>query len=268
MSEHKKHRKSDKENYKQIEAKAKKLEALINLSNNIREKENTIERAISEAQLQEISSSLILEQYMGEVVENLKVIRDADELDIYFENKTNITKNEVEQLFVRIMNNKLDYDFLRYIDVNGNEVVRVDNEETTVITLESDLEYVGEEECFKETVNLSNDKIYISSLNLNIENGVIEEPKKPMLRIGTPIYDDSGQLQGIVIINYKAEYFLEILTKKISHGNIESCEFEIVNEKGEYIINLDSENNFSFMYEEKNDILFQNDKPEVWTHMV
>ena len=40
---------------------------------------------------------------------------------------------------------------------------------------------------FQDTMTLEKGQIFISKLDLNMENGVLEQPIKPMLRLGTPV---------------------------------------------------------------------------------
>ncbi len=238
------------------------------INNVTKEKEYTIERVISEATLQDTNTSLILERYMAEVIENLKVIRDADEFDTYFEEKSEENFQEVENLFIRIMTNKTDYDLLRYIDMDGSEIIRVYNDENIGIVSMEELENQSQAYYFIESMGLANDEIYISPLDLSIEDDEIEVPEKPVIRVATPIFDDNNHLQGIIVINYNAGYFLEILSKDLLNENISISEYYILNGKGEYILHPNGEDNFSFMYEDKKELTFIKENPEVWEQMI
>jgi hypothetical protein len=44
--------------------------------------------------------------------------------------------------------------------------------------------------------------VYLSLLDLNIEREQIEQPPKPMIRFGTPVFDRSGRKNGILLFNY------------------------------------------------------------------
>ena len=66
---------------------------------------------------------------------------------------------------------------------------------------------------FQETVSLSEGEIFISPLDLNVEHGEIEQPLKPMIRLGTPLYNQQGKKSGILLLNYLAQNLLDKLSK-------------------------------------------------------
>lgn len=96
----------------------------------------------------------------------------------------------------------------------------------------------------------------MSVLDLNVENGEIEmvngEPK-PMLRVATPLFNESGDKLGIVIVNYLAENMFSTLDELEKN---ETSKSEIVNENGYYLYAIDEDIEFGFMYEDKQDEVF------------
>ncbi|MCK5522502.1 MAG: hypothetical protein KAI83_05135 [Thiomargarita sp.] len=48
-------------------------------------------------------------------------------------------------------------------------------------------------------------EITISQMDLNVEQGKVEFPEKPVVQFFTPIVDRKGVVQGIIIINLQAE---------------------------------------------------------------
>ncbi|MGF1906894.1 diguanylate cyclase domain-containing protein [Aliivibrio salmonicida] len=102
------------------------------------------------------------------------------------------------------------YDQLRYIDLQGNEIIRVNyNDGDPSIVPKAQLQNKANRYYVKDSLKLHDGDVYISALDLNIEHGEIEIPHKPMLRLATPVYDDSGKKRGIVILNYLAEHLLD-----------------------------------------------------------
>ena len=60
---------------------------------------------------------------------------------------------------------------------------------------------------------LAPDDIYISPLDLNVEQGRIETPFKPVMRFGTPIFAASGTAAGIVALNYLGQRLLDAVRR-------------------------------------------------------
>ena len=76
-------------------------------------------------------------------------------------------------------------------------------------------------------------QLYVSPLDLNVENNVIEQPFKPMIRFGTPIFDQDGQKQGVVVLNYLAKVLIAEL-KQIGEGLL--GESLLLNDEGYWLI--------------------------------
>lgn len=122
-----------------------------------------------------------------------------------YENKILLQRRLYE--FVKYKNY---YSQLRYINLSGKEVIRINSDGDKVsIVNESNLQDKSERYYFKEMLNLEKDDIYLSNLDLNIENEEIEMPLSPMIRLGRKVYSDDGTLMGILILNYKAMPLVE-----------------------------------------------------------
>jgi hypothetical protein len=77
------------------------------------------------------------------------------------------------------------------IDDGGRELVRVDrsgpNGAVRVIP-DAELQRKGDRPYFRETIKLAENEIYVSPIDLNQENGAVEIPDVPTLRVATPIF--------------------------------------------------------------------------------
>ncbi len=104
------------------------------------------------------------------------------------------------------------YDQIRWIDETGMERIRVNwsNQGAYPVPV-AELQNKKGRYYFDDTIKLDRGQLSISPLDLNIEHGQIELPLKPMIRIGTPIFDLDGIKRGILVINYRADNLLELL---------------------------------------------------------
>ena len=115
---------------------------------------------------------------------------------------------------------------IRIIDNSGKESVRVDNKRNlkTEIIEDKDLQDKSGRYYFQESIILGKDEIFVSPIDLNIENGEIEIPYVPMLRIATPLFDSGNNKSGILILNLYFEEILKILPEgmfiQTREGNI------------------------------------------------
>jgi signal transduction histidine kinase len=104
------------------------------------------------------------------------------------------------------------YAQLRWIDANGREAVRVDyTNGVATITPERALQDKSARDYFRETMAGEPGDVHVSPLDLNIENGELEIPFKPMLRISVTVTGTDGKPAGIVVVNYLADVMLERL---------------------------------------------------------
>ncbi len=170
--------------------------------------------------------------------------------------------SEVKDLWEAFSDRRKIYDQIRYIDVNGDELVRINyTDGDAYVVADQDLQNKADRYYFTDTIVLHSNQIYISELDLNIENGKIEVPIKPMIRMATPYYVDS-QLKGIVILNYLADDMLLQVNKIASFGN---GKFSMLNSDGYWLYDSqDKEHEWAFMYEDRADITFASAFPTVW----
>lgn len=174
--------------------------------------------------------------------------------------------SEIVQQWISFSNGKGVYDQIRYLDLDGNEIIRVNYDETCAIAVAStDLQNKKDRYYFTSTISLAQNEVYISAVDLNIENGVLEEPIKPMLRIGTPYFTEDGVLTGVVILNY---YVDEVLRQIQGIASASHGEIWILNADGYWIFNAaDTDKAWGFMYEDRLDDTFINSYPTEWEGM-
>jgi len=173
---------------------------------------------------------------------------------------------KVEDLWKEFSGDKKIYDQIRYIDADGFEKIRINYAEGGAVSVDTfGLQNKKDRYYFTDTMALRDGQVYISKIDLNIENGVIEQPIKPMIRICTPIFDKQGKPLGIVAVNYYAKYMLENFD---SIAATHYGEMYLLNADGYWISNSDkNRHEWAFMYEDRQDEKFQAFFPDEWKEM-
>lgn len=121
------------------------------------------------------------------------------------------------QDFATFSESKGVYDQLRWIDETGMEIVRVDHVQGRSVVVAPDrLQDKRTRYYFTDTVKLAPGQLFVSPLDLNIEQDQVEVPHKPMVRVATPIVDSRGHRRGIVIVNFLGRVMLEAFSKATS----------------------------------------------------
>lgn len=151
----------------------------------------------------------------------------------------------LQKSFIVFAEKKGGYDQIRFLNNDGMEIVRVNYRKGKAIAVpEKSLQNKKERYYFKESVNMTKGMVYVSPLDLNVEHGKIEEPYKPMIRFGTPVFNVKGEKIGIVLLNYLADRLLGNFTSAVA--NIQDHAM-IVNSEGYWLKHPQSNMEWGFM---------------------
>ncbi|MGD6731714.1 MAG: bifunctional diguanylate cyclase/phosphodiesterase [Pleomorphochaeta sp.] len=226
--------------------------------------ETNIKLIVAEQEQRANTINFIIKDIYNESVKDLLIIKNSDEMSSFLNNPNEFTKTEVEQMFYRFASTKKNFDQIRILNLSGKEIVRINNSSSSPVIVDSEeLQDKSDNDYFIKAVNLPINNYYISDMDLNSENGVIEIPHKPIVRFATPLFNDDGKLQGVLIINYLGLDFIHILDeqfKDIEYDFIYHC---LVNRDGYYLNNEDESKTFSFMYEDKEQFSFFETHPDL-----
>ena len=167
--------------------------------------------------------------------------------------------DDLENMWVNFLKSKKFYDQIRFIDYQGNELIRVNYNNGKVESVQKNsLQSKTDRYYFQESIILNDGEIYVSKLDLNIENGIVESPEKPVLRIGLRIKND--ELNGVILVNYLAEHLLDDITL---FNQSTSGSFYVINLNEDYVFHEISSKNFRFMYPNPEEGNFEIDYPGI-----
>ena len=173
------------------------------------------------------------------------------------------TRPRLEQEYVRFCGLSQEFDQVRFLDLDGKEVVRVDYADGSPrALLADDLQAKGERYYFRAAFELEVGHVYVSPIDLNQEHGKIEQPWKPVLRLATPVSDPSGQRRGILVLNCLGRRMLDRLREIAARGRGWTG---IVNQEGYYLEGPDRERSWSFLFGAAPS--FARDHPQAWSEM-
>jgi diguanylate cyclase (GGDEF)-like protein len=169
----------------------------------------------------------------------------------------------IERPWIAFSNRYGIFDQIRYIDQNGDEKVRINyGADGAYAVAQVALQNKADRHYFINAISLQKDDVFISQLDLNIEDGQIEQPIKPTLRLATPLFDAAGNPEGIVILNYAAEDMLRQV-RAVASGS--AGEVYLLNLDGYWLYNsADSAVEWAFMYEDHKDERFSEAFPAEW----
>lgn len=201
-------------------------------------------------------------QDFREVITDLRVLAETPDLLHYLDGDARALRDDLSRHMLVIAKEARRYDQLRYVDIKGREVVRINfNAGQPVIVPQSDLQDKSTRYFFRDTIKLGRGEVYVSPLDLNIEHGEIEQPFKPMIRFGTPVFDSEGRKRGVLILNYfgqdAIEHFLHIMSGADPRGAM------LLNSDGYWLSAPDAEDEWGFMFG-RADKTFGHRHPQAW----
>ena len=200
------------------------------------------------------------------VISDLLVLAEDDEFFEVIEGRSKSAIWTVTEDFTSFITSKRSYDQIRFIGMDGMEMIRVNWEDKAPYAVPHDeLQNKAGRYYFKDVLDLKNGQVYMSQLDLNIEHQEVERPYKPMIRFGTPIFDRSGKQGGVLLINYLAETFLDRI---ISSDEDELSQTYLLNGGGYILQGPVQEQRWGFMFQEGTDRTFANYFPELWARIV
>lgn len=164
------------------------------------------------------------------------------------------------EVFVTFAREKGLYDQIRFLDIEGQEVVRVNLAGGDPVLVDpGQLRDKSGRYYVAKALRLDRGQVYLSPLDLNIEDGVVEQPIKPVLRFATPVFDTGGRRQGLVVLNYLGDRLLERFSQ--ATANI-ADHVQLLNGDGYWLSSPRPKESWGFMFGRED--TFQRRFAEAW----
>jgi diguanylate cyclase (GGDEF)-like protein len=157
-------------------------------------------------------------------------------------------KKNVKNLFVTIEQTEDDIYDLRFIDMRGKEIIRVNNYKEPQIVKQKDLQNKKKRYYFKGAIKKSKGEVYYSNIDLNYEHGTVQKSKIPTIRIAIPIVVD-GAKKGIISMSVNMTEYLENMQKATLH------DVNLIYGNGDVIVSKGSKYNLDKNYKTKTNVL-------------
>ncbi len=185
------------------------------------------------------------------------------ELHGYFDSMDDKTLSIMANDFKLFSDKKMVYDHIRLIGIDGQEIIRINNQEGKSFIVEnSQLQNKKNRYYFKESYQLKRNEIYISPFDLNVEHGKIQIPLKPVIRFGTPVFDSSGKKTGVLILNYLGNRLLNNF--RMATSNI-SKNIMLLNHEGYWLSHHNRDQEWGFMLNQEHS--FATDFKKEWSRI-
>jgi signal transduction histidine kinase len=169
-------------------------------------------------------------------------------------------REELKRQFRIFSEEKRIYDQVRYLDVSGMEIVRVDRRGGHAVAVpESELQDKSKRYYFGEASALGPGQVYVSPFDLNVERGQIEVPHKPVIRFSTSCFDEDGSHRGVVVLNYLGARLIDDFSELAANANGSSM---LLNGEGYWLRGPTPEDEWGFMLGTERS--FSSSYPQAW----
>lgn len=198
---------------------------------------NTDEKAIEifEIKIQTILKPSI--KNMDDIVKSLAINKTITE---FLSTNNSHRKEELEQIFLAVTSSQDKIMQARILSKDGKEIIRVHREKEDTkpfIVKKEKLQDKSDRDYFQTVSKMTKQTIWHSKIDLNIENGKIEIPYKPTIRIAMPLFE-KNDFVGMVIVNLLMNDLFDAIGKSSVFNHY------MIDKDNNYILHSDDQ--FSF----------------------
>jgi signal transduction histidine kinase len=121
-------------------------------------------------------------------------------------------REQLERELMLFSQGKRSFYQVRYIDTEGREVVRLNVEDGRAqVVPVARLQNKSGRRYVDQSLKLAAGELYVSPMELNIERGRVEVPRRSVLRFGMPLFGRDGERTGIVVLNLDARHIFRLI---------------------------------------------------------
>lgn len=218
-------------------------------------------RLLTNLQDRAVIGTAALNRSLENTALDLHVLVELAQLTDTFNVSSDARIDKLEQVFLTFSLNKGIYDQIRWIDKSGQEQVRVNHSHgQSELIPPAQLQNKKGRYYFEQTMLLDKDQFFISPLDLNVEQGQVERPFKPVIRLATPVFDIAGNKRGIVLINYSG---LDLLQHFLADQPDGAGSVELLNQAGFWLHSHTPNRAWGFMFNRQD--TYAGPYPDSWS---
>lgn len=198
------------------------------------------------------------------VLPDISVLANEKHLQQYINSADNRSRTLlIEELKTFLIHKRL-YRMVRILDLKGMEQIRVEyHNGDMIVTPRQQLQDKSNRYYFQESIGFGPGELYISPIDLNVENQEIEKPQTPMIRFAMSLYNKNNTKTGILVLNYLAQPLLNHFDQMLSGS---AGHVALLNHEGYWIRSHDKEKEWGFMHNSEH--IFPTDHPDIWEKII
>ncbi|MBP20309.1 MAG: hypothetical protein CMQ21_15660 [Gammaproteobacteria bacterium] len=203
----------------------------------------------------------VMADEMVRLVTDSRLLLDGIDRHIFKTGQTDLYSEKLIEQFISFSNIRGIYDQIRILDKKGDEIIRINYDKGNAFSVpRNGLQNKASRYYFEQTIKAPRGSIYISPLDLNVENNVVELPQQPTVRLGTPLYDSENNAVGALILNFDGYH---LLSQFLQTAENLSENIMLVAPTGFWLIAAESTSPWTYVTREHES--FDSLHPEVWS---
>ncbi|MGF1723748.1 EAL domain-containing protein [Photobacterium nomapromontoriensis] len=203
-----------------------------------------LRQRVQERELSRHQSSLhITRLHFAPIIEDLRYLTEKAK-EVAHQNYSREEKNQIlSATFKRLSSTRSYYDQIRLLDQNGMEIIRVNKDGNDAAVVSQDrLQNKNHRSYIQKALQTPSGGFYTSQFDLNMENGQLEVPSKPMLRFISH-YKVNGE-SWLLSLNYLGKDYLDELTLQYGWNDVQNW---LINNEGQWLLGPDNNSSWLFM---------------------
>lgn len=220
--------------------------------------ENAINKMANNAEHQ-LKTVASLQQNDNDFFKNIVTqLVNQSELQRFIMDRNNLSKGLILNNWISVAEQINWISHIRYIDNSGFEILRVENDRQTGFAMHTNNNQNQKNSAyFQQAILLPKNELYISPIELNREYQELSYPLSPVVHFATPIFQPSGQVSGIVVVDFYADKLISLINDIVT--NVAGSTL-LLDQQGHYLqgftqqqhwaheLSLDNEEKFSLQY--------------------
>ena len=158
------------------------------------------------------------------------------------------------------------YDQIRLLNLTGQEMFRYNwkgGERPLEEVSPNALQDKSDRPYYRETLAASPEAAVFSPLDLNVENGKIEKPIKPVVRVSGQIVGPDGRPRALLVLNYLGDQLL----REVKQDKSKPREYMLLNADGYWLVGPEPDGQWGFMYPDRKGATLKEENPALWTQI-
>ncbi|MFH1914013.1 MAG: PAS domain S-box protein [Pseudomonadota bacterium] len=222
------------------------------------------ERLLGEPQARQIEvEAALMASRLEETASDMRFLAHSHAMNAWLNNPTSDQLELLGYDFLHMVRDKNLLLQVRLLGVNGDELVRaeVDPAERAFLRPVQDLQNKAGRPYFGMAMDLPRGAIHVSRFDLNMENGLIERPFRPTVRLSMPLFNGENIRRGVLVFNLRGAALLDWLSEISGQ---DSWQFLVTNGQGYWLKGPTPDQEWGFMLPERASLNMGNAYPDAW----